>query len=199
MITMDKLISNVTKFKVYDIRKEIYGLFEPIVYNVVLLTRIDSGTGRASIGFPFSKEIIKSQRIRDAIDYDIEENASAYHYWENSFGIKDAKSDYKGTVEALISKNKIQVNIQSMDQGVVNQNQGHKMSKDSDTLASEYHPRDNSSRHIPYHIDLAGKILSSSSIDLENLSGNYWYPVVAQDIRERLKILTKAVEKRLFT
>lgn len=192
MITFDKLIKNFENFEKNGcklIKNEIYKLFEPIIYQVVLTTRMDSGTGRASVGYEFATKILPSQRILDAIEYDMTENRSAYHFWANSFGIKDPRQDYLGTAKALVDGKKIVVTIDINDQGVVNQNNGE--------FPSTIHPRPNPGRHFPYHIREIMAVVDN--VNLENFNGSGIYLTsVAQDIRYNMQELYKKVEGVLF-
>jgi len=192
MITFDKLIKNFDNFDKNGgklIQKEIFQLFEPILYQVILTTRMDSGTGRASLGLPFVREILPSQRIIDAIEMDIEVNRDAYHFWANQFGIKDPYQDYLGTVKKLIDGKKVVVNVISYDQGVINQNNGEK--------PSLIHKRPRPERHN-YHIKEIVTVVNN--VELENFNGGgRFLPDIAQDIRENIKKLYKRVEELLFT
>lgn len=202
VITFDKLIKNFDRFDKKGailIQKEIFKLFEPIVYQAILTTRIDSGTGRASLGLPFTREIIPSQRIINAIEYDVEVNAKAYHFWANSFGIKDPRTDFMGMVKPLISGKKINLEIISYDQGVINQNNGEFPSSIVDGNGKRIHPRIKPERHVPYHLRDIPRVIDGN-VNLETFDGGgIWLTSVAQDIRYNLKLLYKRVEELLFT
>jgi len=194
MQSLDDVIRKMENFSLKSIENEVHELFEPIVYQIVLLTRMDTGTGRASIGYPFTQNVINSARIIKAIKEDVEMNSDSYDYWSS----KDPFTEYEGGVISLVESNKIQVVITSNDEGVINQNQGENMSSAGATTPSSKHPRLNPQRHIPYHIDVTGMAISHGSVDLENLDDNFWYPEIKKDIKIRLKRLYKKVEKELF-
>jgi len=202
MITFDKLIKNFEDFEKNGLtktKKEIYGLFEPIVYQAILLTRMDTGMGRASLGMPFTKEIISSSRILEAIDSDIKVNQPAYHFWDDYYrpafsNRRNPKQEYLGTVKQLIDGNRISVNIISYDEGVFNQEQGNEQGR-----PSKFHPRPDPERHILHHLDQTARTISSIKY-LDDMSGTgVFLDEVAKDIRERVKKLYSKVEELLFT
>ena len=193
MITFDKLIDNFDKFDKKGhkmIKQEVFKLFEPIIYQIVLATRMDTGTGRASVGYEFTRNIIKSQRILDAIDYDVEVNHPAYFQWSHR-AWRDPYIDYKGIAKPLLSKGKIVADITIMDEGVLAQeNKGVK--------PSEAHEREEPERHYPHHITEILKYVDSQ--DLEHFQdGSYFLPMIANDIRNRINDIYKKVEELLFT
>jgi len=53
MITLDQFISNISKFQMKDIKQEIVDIFEPILFQIVLYTRPDTGRARREIGEKF--------------------------------------------------------------------------------------------------------------------------------------------------
>ena len=201
MITFDKLIKNFETFNSKGTKlmeKEIFNLFEPIVYQIVLTTRMDTGKSRASLGIPFTKiKSVSSQRIIDAVEYDVEVNAPAYYHWTHRAYVNPLQ-DYLGDVKRLVSGRKIQVEIVSYEKGVENQEDGEIASHREDKDDTRSHPREDYERHIPHHISEITAVLDSS--DLENFNGGgLWLPDVAQDIRERIKDVYKKVEELLFT
>lgn len=176
----------------------IFNIFEPIVYQIVLTTRIDSGTGRASIGIPFTRDVIPSSRIIEAIENDVTENEEAYHFWDALYGEKNAKTDFSGMCNKLVEGNKIKVEIISYDEGVINQNDGNNMSSANPKKPSDWHPRNDPDRHVPYHIEQITSIIDDTD-NLENFTGSaMWLPKVVSDIRERTKNLANVFEKELF-
>lgn len=205
MITFNKLIKNFQKFDTKGaslIQKQVYDLFEPIVYQAILLTRMDTGKGRASLGIPFTK-IIPSQRIKDAIDYDVEVSSPAYYHWSHQAHV-DPMTDYRGTAKALVDSRKIVVEVISYDQGVINQEYDAVLGDASGGLRavgrpSAFHPRVNPERHIVHHIDQTARAFDGNG-DLEHFNGSgVFLDSVAKDIQERTKALYRRVEELLFT
>jgi len=199
MITFDKLVKNVDnldKKGAILLQKEIFNLFEPIIYQVVLTTRMDTGKSRASLGVPFTKQVISSQRIIDAIDYDVEVNAPAYYWWTHRAYVNPMQ-DYKGVIRKLISGKKIQVEIISYEEGVINQNQGEVASHREGSDDKRRHPREEYERHIIHHMDEIPAVIDASDLESFN-GGGLWLTSVAQDIRDRTKDLYRKVEELLF-
>jgi hypothetical protein len=195
MITFDQLIKNVQKVDRRGaklLQQEIFNLFEPIVYQVVLLTRMDTGTSRASLGVKFAREVVPSQRILDAVDYDVEVQHAAYYHWTSSAHI-NPMTDYRGIVKKLVDGKKIQVEVISYEDGVINQENGYETG-----LPQPEHPRKRPERHILHHIDQVARVITHS--DLEHFASNgIFLDNVAKDIRDRVNKLFKKVEELLFT
>lgn len=189
MITLDKFIQNIDRVQKQGtklLRKEILDLFEPIVFQYVLYTRIDTGSARKAIGYAFAREV-KSQRIIDATDYDVEVSHDVYNFW--NFNTDD---QWNSICNVLVSNKLLSVNIIATDVGLYNQAElGHLPSENHETRL------DNTpDRMPPHHINVVNDVISGSN--LESITNANIAPYIANDIKQRVQAIVKKIETELF-
>ena len=189
MITIDKFIKNIDRIQKQGIRllrKEILDLFEPIVYQYVLYTRIDTGNARKAIGYAFAEKV-DSQRIKIATEYDVEVSHAVYNFWNF-----ERDDQWSSICNILVDSKKLTVNIVARDWGLYDQAElGHLPSENHETRV------DNTpDRMPPHHIKVVNGVINGSN--LENITNANIAPLIANDIKERVKVIVKKIETELF-
>ena len=187
---LDKFIENITRIDksfIKDNQKLILELFEPIVYQMVLFTRMDTGRARKELGEKFAKKV-GSQRIIDAIDMDIEVGEKVY----NHFNDETRAMINRSTFRTLVAQKKVSIEILSNDIGLAEQEQGVDRG-----YPSKNHPRPLRARHITRHLT---KVADRFNIDdLENFNSPYFYKTIAEDLQKSVVEIIRKIEREMFS
>jgi len=182
--TFIKNISSVQKDFIKSNQGLILDLFEPMVFQMVLYTRMDTGRARRELGEKFAKKA-GSQRIINAIDMDLEVGKAVYNYFnDETRGMMN-----ESTFKKLVSQKKLSIEIVSDDEGLAEQEQGIRPSKN--------HPRPLPARHIIRHITKVTDAVNMSN-NLETIKTPYFYNLIAEDIQRAVKNIIKKIENELF-
>jgi len=151
-----------SKNSLQKFEKDILQIYEPIVLQIVLRTRADTGHARASVGFGFANDM-GSSKIKEAYMYDVQVNDNFYRYWDNFYpeNIKRFPDGSDGDYSKNSSRESVEITISSDDIGFVNQENGE--------FPSPYHPRpDNTAKRFPpENVGKLFRVLNAIADDLE--------------------------------
>jgi hypothetical protein len=180
LVNLKNLSQNFNKI----FKQEIIDLFEPVVFQVVLYTRVDTGRARKEFGEKFAQKV-GSQRIKDAIDYDVEVNHALYNHWSTS-----ARADSNNSIFSMLAnKGKISVKIQSSEEGLVSQEQGALPSQ-SEWMETN-RPQNTPDRMPPRHVTIVADGLNAVW-DLTKTKPKNMADYIVKDIE---KAVNKIIDK----
>lgn len=191
-ISLEQYINNLDRISKQGTRllkNEILNLFEPVVFQYVLYTRPDTGNARKSIGLKFA-QMVNSQRIIDATEYDVEVSHDMYNHWK--FPSDD---QWNGTCASLVNKGLLKVVIVANDRGLYEQEVEDGLPSKSEWM-EENRPDNTETRMPPNHITKVNDIVSTT--DLENFNTSEFLPIISNDIKLRVKELIKKLEMEMF-
>ena len=190
VITADKFLKNLESLKknaILKLENQIVDLFEPVVYQIVLLTRMDTGRARAELAKLYADKAKPSNpsRLLQATQYDIEVNEGIYDYWKNQ---DRNNNEYTSTLRKLIDSDKMSITITINDKGFVNQALG--LPNGAPSLA---HPRPKPERHPTNHVQIV--------IDAVNMNsfGYYVTEQIAKEIEDRTKTIIDKIVMELMS
>ena len=191
MITLDKFIDNIDNFSMKNIEQEIIDLFEPILYQIILFTRPDTGRARRELGEKFFNETNPTKkRILRALHNDIGYHSGMYYYWNKKGSDRDTENN--SVFNKIVEKKKLFISIESMDEGLIRQ-------AINGDLASERVPkRKNSvSRFPPRHIYLVGDLINNTG-DLSQISNSQIESYISKNIQVETEKIIKKISRELF-
>ena len=173
---------------------EILDLFEPIVFQYVLRTRVDTGNARKAIGLDFARQV-GSQRIIDATEYDVEVSHELYNHWKF-----ESDDNWSGICNILVESKKLSVLINASDYGLYAQESLWETPStgqpDYENWMDKNRPDNTVKRMPPNHISLVSSIINGSNLEFVN--NEYILPRISKDIKQSVQAIVNKIETELF-